>query len=406
MQVNLGYERELEGFRRDIREWIAGNAPAGLNSIADWNALSLGAAAVEQEVAADHPLFREWEERLLAARLVCPQWPSDCGGSGFTPAQMSALNEELYSAGLPRVQRGMGESLVGPAVIVHGTSAQRSYFLPRILSGQDRYCQGFSEPDHGSDLAGITTRGQIEGDEIVITGEKVWTSRAADANMIFVLCRTDIVARKHEGLSYVLVPMPDNGIRIAPIRDMTGSDYFCQEYLSDTRAPIGNIIGGINNGWQVALTTLGHERGGTATTQHLRHEREFWDVVGMARCHGKESDPVVRQKLAKAFSEVAIMRYSGMRLLGALAQGDDPGPDSSLAKLYWSEYHKTLTEFAMDICGPQAMILPDRHGYPTSGLQDTFLWARAGTIYSGTSEIQRKVIAERWLGLPREPGVG
>jgi alkylation response protein AidB-like acyl-CoA dehydrogenase len=297
----------------------------------------------------------------------------------------------------------MGESLVGPSVIVHGTDAQRARFLPRIISGQDVYCQGFSEPDHGSDLAGLATKGEVDGDEIVITGEKVWTSRATDATMMFVLCRTDRSAARHAGLSYVLVPMAGNGIMISPIRDMSGADYFCQEYISGARAPLANVIGGLNNGWRVAMTTLGNERGGGAAIQHLGYEREFWELADLARKKGLTSDPVIRQRLARAYSEIEIIRYAGLRLLAASASDQDPGPGSSVAKLRWSEYHQRFTELAIAIAGADALIRPDGEGYVTTRWQDTFLWARAGTIYSGTSEVQRTIIGERSLGLPKEP---
>jgi alkylation response protein AidB-like acyl-CoA dehydrogenase len=394
---------EAEAFRAEIRQWIAAQAPAELASLADWNAPSLGSMAHAHEAAAGEPAYRQWEDRLLQARLICPQWPSEAGGRGLSAVELAVFSEELYRARLPRVRRGMGESLVGPSVIVHGTDAQRARFLPRIISGQDVYCQGFSEPDHGSDLAGLTTKGEVDGDEIVITGQKVWTSRATDATMMFVLCRTDRSAARHAGLSYVLVPMPGNGIEISPIRDMSGADYFCQEYITGARAPLANVIGGLHNGWRVAMTTLGNERGGGATVQHLGYEREFWELVDLARKKGLTSDPVIRQRLALAYSEIEIIRYAGLRLLAAIASDQDPGPEASVAKLRWSEYHQRFTQLAIAIEGADAMIRPDGPGYATSRWQDTFLWARAGTIYSGTSEVQRRIIGERSLGLPREP---
>jgi alkylation response protein AidB-like acyl-CoA dehydrogenase len=393
-----------ETFRAEIRQWIAGNAPPGLAELADWTALSLGSAAVAQEAAAAEPAYRDWEQRLLAARLICPQWPPEVGGRGFSAIQQAIFNEELHRAGVPRVRRGMGESLVGPSVIVHGTDEQRARFLPRIISGADVYCQGFSEPDHGSDLAGLTTRGEVDGDEIVITGSKVWTSRADTANMMFVLCRTDPGAPKHHGISYVLVPMAENGIELSPIRDMAGGDYFFQDFFDGARAPLANVIGGLNNGWRVAMTTLGNERGGAATVQHLAYEREFWELARVAADKGATSDPVIRQQLAQAFTDIQIMRFAGQRLLGAIAADQDPGPEASVAKLRWSQYHRRVTELAMNIAGADALIRPDDgRGYATTPAQDAFLWARAGTIYSGTSEIQRNIIAERFLGLPKDP---
>jgi alkylation response protein AidB-like acyl-CoA dehydrogenase len=200
--------------------------------------------------------------------------------------------------------------------------------------------------------------------------------------------------------------MADNHIEIAPIRQMAGTAEFCQEFLEGARAPLFNVIGGLNNGWRVAMTTLGNERGGRATVQHLAYEKEFWDLVDTARKHGKEADALTRQRLAWAFTNVELMRYSGLRLLAAVASQKEPGPEASVSKLFWSEYHKRFGELAVDILGPEAMIRPEGDRYPTSRWQGAFLWSRAGTIFSGTSEIQKKIIGERALGLPKEPGMG
>jgi alkylation response protein AidB-like acyl-CoA dehydrogenase len=249
----------------------------------------------------------------------------------------------------------------------------------------------------------------VDGDEIVITGQKVWTSGAHLANRLFVLCRTDPDVPKHQGLSYVLVPMRDNGIEIRPLRQATGASGFSQEYIAGARAPLFNVIGGLNNGWRVAMTTLGNERGGQATTQHLRYEREFWDLVDEAGKRGRTDDPLVRQDLAWAFTRVEIMRYQGLRLLSTLAAQREPGPGASVAKLFWSEYHKRLGETAIDVLGADGMLAGvDRggDGYRLARWQSTFIGSRAGTIFSGTSQIQRNIIGERVLGLPKEPSTG
>jgi alkylation response protein AidB-like acyl-CoA dehydrogenase len=224
--------------------------------------------------------------------------------------------------------------------------------------------------------------------------------------MIFVLCRTDPDAKTvHSGLSYVLVPFTGPGVEFRPIRQMSGAAEFCEDFLDGVPAPLFNVIGGVNNGWRVAMTTLGHERGGRATVAHLRFEREFWSLVDTARKYGKDTDPLVRQQLAWAYTQVQLMRFSGLRTLAQVAQGRQPGPEASISKLQWSEYHKRLGEIAMNIVGADALVRPDGDGYPTSPWQDTFLASRAGTIYSGTSEIQRNIIGERALGLPKEPRV-
>jgi alkylation response protein AidB-like acyl-CoA dehydrogenase len=403
MELDLG--PEIAQFRTELRDWIAEQAPSELAGLTDWNSAATtgGYRTGGMAQALAHPAYAEWERRLAGARLICPQWPEEFGGQGMDAVRLAVLNEEFYRAGVPRVVRGMGEALVGPSIIVHGTPEQREHFLPRIIGGEDVYCQGFSEPDHGSDLAAVDTRGDLDGDEIVVTGQKVWTSGAAQATMMFLLCRTDPAAEKHAGLSYVLIPFTGPEVTYRPIRQMSGAAEFCEDFLDGVRAPLFNVIGGLNNGWRVAMTTLGHERGGRATVQHLRFEREFWALVATARKYGRISDPLIRQQLAQAYTGVQLMRFSGLRTLALVAQGRPPGPEASIAKLFWSEYHKRLGEIAIGIAGPDGLLRPDGDGYPTSTWQNVFLSSRAGTIYSGTSEIQRNIIGERALGLPKEP---
>jgi alkylation response protein AidB-like acyl-CoA dehydrogenase len=352
----------------------------------------------------ESPLYEDflaWEKASMEARLICPQWPVDYGGRGFGESELAILAEEFAHAGMPRLTRGMGERLVGPAILAHGTVEQREYFLPRVISGLDRYCQGFSEPDAGSDLAAVRTRGVIDGDELVITGQKVWTSHAHLADLLFLLCRTDPGSARHQGISYVLVPMKNNRIRIDPVRTMAGEETFCQEYLDGARAPLFNVIGGLGNGWRTAMTTLGDERGAVAALQHLEYEKEWHALVGRARELRRDSDPLVRQKLAWAYCQVQVMKATGLRLSGTLTTGAKPGPEASLTKLVWSEYHRRLGEIALDIEGAEGLVRPAGDGYPLSRWQKTYLTSRAETIYAGTSEIQRRIIAERVLGLPR-----
>jgi len=405
MELDLG--PEIAEFRAELREWIAAEAPPGLAELTDWQAVFVAGGNRGERLARawEHPLSAEWTAKLAERRLICPQWPREYGGQGMDAVHVAVLNEEFHRAGVPRVSRGMGEGLVGPSVIVHGTPEQQAYFLPRIISGEDVYCQGFSEPDHGSDLAAVDTRGVVDGDEVVITGQKVWTSGAARANRMFALVRTDTAAEKHHGLSYVLFDFKDPGVSYRPIKQMSGASEFCEDFLDGVRAPLFNVIGGLNNGWRVAMTTLGHERGGGATVAHLAFQREFWDLAENARKRGKAADPLVRQQLAWAYTQAEIMRFSGLRTLAQVAKGRPPGPEASVAKLFWSEYHKRLGEIAIGIEGSDGLLRPDGPGYRVSDWQNVFLSSRAGTIYSGTSEIQRNIIGERTLGLPKEPRV-
>jgi alkylation response protein AidB-like acyl-CoA dehydrogenase len=408
LELDLG--PEIAQFRAETRGWIAEHAPSGLAELTDWNnVVTTGGYGSQQRAGAmQSPLYVEWERELAESRRICPQWPQEFGGGGLDAVRVAIFNEELYRAGVPRVVRGMGESLVGPSIIVHGTPEQQAHFLPRIITGEDVYCQGFSEPGTGSDLAGLQTKGEIDGDEIVITGQKLWTSGAARANKMFVLCRTDPDAEKHAGISFVLIDFTDPAVSYQPVRQMSGAAEFCEDFLDGVRAPLFNVIGGLNNGWRVAMTTLGYERGGSATIMHLSYEREFWELVETARKRGSNTDPEIRQKLAWAYSQVEIMRFAGLRALAQLAQGRRPGPEASINKLFWSEYHKKLGEIAVDIEGTDALIRPEgagNNGYPTTGWQNVLLASRSGSIYSGTNEIQRNIIAERALGLPKEPRV-
>lgn len=406
---------ELSELRGWLRSWIADNAPAGLADVIDWRVRadlpgSVGSLQNERELAEAqrHPLFLEWERRCLAARLVCPAWPLDHGGRGWETPEMTVLDEECFRAGVPRVDRVQGESMVGPSIILHGTEEQKAYYLPKIISGEHRYCQGFSEPDAGSDLAAAATRGVVREDRVEITGQKVWTSRFAVANMIFVLCRTDTSATKHKGLSYVITPFtPDeNGIQVRPIRQLTGAEEFAEVFFDATVAPLRGVIGGLGNGWQVVQSTLGFERGaaGRATSMLIQARwRELDRLVDLARRTGRGRDPLVRQRLAWARTQVQIMQSSWQRTVSEIEAGRTPGAQLSTWKLMWSEYHLELGAIAMDIAGEQALVRPEGSGYPVDEWQDAFLVAHSGTIYAGTSEVQRNIIGEHVLGLPREP---
>ncbi len=397
MELDLG--PEAKEFRDEVRMFLEANRPEDL-AADDENeeAVTFGSTAAAVR----------WGDVLADAEFMCVSWPKEFGGRGLTGIEVAVLNEEFARAGVPRVTRGMGEWLVGPSIIVHGTDEQKAKFLPRIISGEDRYCQGFSEPDAGSDLAGLKTKGVIDGEEVVITGQKVWTSGAQLANMMFCLCRTDPDAPKHKGISYVLLPMqrPDgssNGIELRPIKQITGGAGFTETFLTEARAPVANVIGGLHNGWRVTMTTLGNERGGNATTQHVRFTKEFWDLIAEARKRGKASDPVMRQNLARAFTNVELMRYAGLRTLSEVQAKKEPGPGASINKMFWSEHHRWFGEVALDVLGMDATVMPRGEGYKPAKWQSVFLSSRSGTIWGGTAQVQRNIVGERVLGLPKEP---
>jgi alkylation response protein AidB-like acyl-CoA dehydrogenase len=397
-QAPVELSPEAREFQLEVREWLKANAPAELKG------RQLPRYRRTGEVKR---LLDEWTSRLAEAGYMCVAWPKEYGGRGLGGVEVALLNEEFHRAGVPRITRGMGEQMVGPAIIAHGTPEQKSYFLSRIISGEDRYCQGFSEPNAGSDLASLRTKGVLEGDDIVVNGQKVWTSWFWDATMLFCLCRTDPSAPKHKGISYVLIPIArdgkPNGVEFRPIKQMSGEGHFAETFITGARAPQFNILGGLNNGWRVAMTTLAHERGGGTTTQHTVFREEFWRLVDDARRLGKLEEPRVREQLAWAYSNVEIMRYSGLLMLNAMAAGRDPGPggSASVNKIRWSEYERKLGEIALDTLGPESMVVGE--SYNLAPWQQTFLQTRTHTIWGGTAEIQRNIIAERVLGLPKEP---
>jgi alkylation response protein AidB-like acyl-CoA dehydrogenase len=406
-KMQLQLTGELREFHEEIVGWIHDHAPRGLSELADWSTPWGNMAQYQQVVQArQHDLYAEWEKACVEGQLICPQWPQAVGGRGWDAIRAAIFDIACHEVNVPRISRGFGEWLVGPSLLLQGTPEQQQAFLPPIMSGQDIYCQGFSEPNHGSDLAAVETKGVVDGDEIVISGQKVWTSDATDANMIFVLCRTDPEAPKHSGLSFVLVPFtPENNIEVRPIMMINGIADFCEDFFDNARAPLFNVIGGLNNGWRVAMTALSYERGADATTQHLSYLPEFWALVEQAAARDRLTDPPVRQRLAWAYANVELMRYAGLRSLSRLLAGGPPGVLESVSKLHWSEYQRELGEFAIELDDDFGLIRPDGPGYPVTRWQDLYLSSRSGTIYSGTSEIQRNIIAERVLGLPKEPRV-
>jgi alkylation response protein AidB-like acyl-CoA dehydrogenase len=396
--MDIEFGPALDEFRAEMRGWIERNRQPALLGL-DAHALWAGDHATDGAVT---DAYRAWEAASLQANLVCPRWDSEYGGRGLSELELAIFEEELDRAAMPRVIRYMSEYLVGPTVIAHGTAEQKAYFLPRIIDGTDRYCQGFSEPDHGSDLAAVQTRAVVAGHEIVISGHKLWTSDAANSNMIFILCRTNPDVPKHKGLSFVLTPLTDNNITVRPLVQMSGLSGFCEEFIDDARAPLFNVIGGIDNGWAVAMTTLSSERGGLAISLHLTFHAELMELVAALRDAGKLEDPVVRQHVAWMYTHVQLMRYGGVRILGSMLRPTQDAPHPSVSKLFWSEYHKRFGELAMTLLGPTAMLRPNGDGYPITRWQSVFLSSRSETILSGTSEIQRRIIGDRVLGLPRD----
>ena len=408
--MDLTYPAEAEQFRIEIRGWLEENLPEG------WFDEDHAMTAEEREEFHD-----EWIDRLRDGGWICASWPTEYGGKGLSTMEAVVLNEEFHRAGAPLRADFFGDTLVGPTILQWGSEEQKKFFLPGILRGEIAWCQGFSEPDAGSDMASLQTRADLDGDEWVITGQKIWTTQGFEADYIFVLCRTDPDASKHKGISYLLCPMKQDGIEVRRIEQVDGSAEFCEVFFDGARCPKENVVGGVNNGWSVAMTTLGFERGTSATTSYRRFEKELDEITAIAQENGAISRPEVRQGLARAWSKIQIMRINGYRTLTAVVQERKDAGVSALGatnKMFWSEYHQDVMELALDVMGADGQILQGAGGdesipgygvrrasrpYPVSVLQSAFFFSRSETIWGGTAEIQRNIVGERVLGLPKEP---
>jgi alkylation response protein AidB-like acyl-CoA dehydrogenase len=359
----------------------------------------------------------EWRAKLAEGRWLGLSWPEEYGGRGLGEIEAVAVVEEFARHGVPWMGSNdpFSIGMLGNTILHLGTEAQKQHFLPRILAGVDLWCQGYSEPEAGSDLAGVRTRAELDGDEWVINGQKVWTSAGHLANWIFLVARTDPGLPKHRGLTFLLCPMDQPGVEVRPIRMMSGESEFNEVFFTDARTRRDHVIGEVNGGWRVAMALLGYERGTDAAVLPLQFRRELDRLVAAARESGALEDPLVRLRLIEAHERVEIMRLLGYSQLTKFAKGHAPGPDAAITKLWWSEHHRLVTELAMDILGlpglvaegrkPSSAFRTDDPGAPhsTASWQTVFLNARAGTIYAGTSEIQRNIIGEMILGLPKEP---
>jgi alkylation response protein AidB-like acyl-CoA dehydrogenase len=352
----------------------------------------------------------EWERVLGRHRWVGLSWPVEYGGRGAGVAQQIIFNEEYARANAPARVSFFGEGLFAPTLIQFGTEEQKRRFLPRIQAVDELWCQGFSEPNAGSDLANIQTRAELDGDEWVITGQKVWTTLAHRADWCFVVCRTDPDSQAHHGLSYLLCPMRQPGIEVRPLRQMTGSAEFNEVFFDGARTARDNVLGPVGEGWKVAMATLGFERGTAFLSQQLAFEQQMAHLVDVARKNGAASDPVLRDELAARYIGLQVMRYNGMRMLTTLLQRGVLGPEASIGKLFWTTWHRNLGETAMRVLGADALTVaaapgaaPAGSGYVLDELHQIFVASRAETIYAGSSEIQKNIVGERVLGLPREP---
>ena len=403
--MDISYPPEAEAYRATVRELLVRNLPES------WAGIGALSPAEREEFTAS------WRRTLGENDLVAPSWPTEYGGAGLTQIEQVVLAEELERAGVPEgfENDALGIKLLGNTLIRLGTRAQKEHFLPRIISGEYVFCQGYSEPEAGSDLAGMRTRAVLDGDEWVLNGQKTWTSGGSNANWMFVIARTDSSVPKHKGLSFLLLPMDQPGVQVRPIVNAAGYTAFDEVFFTDARLPKDNVVGEVNGGWAVANTLLGFERGVRVTTDAIRFGRELELLIELARERGLTHKPRIRAGLAWCHSRVQLMRFRGYRALTTFMRGDAPGADGSISKVIWSEYFQRYTELALDILGVEALA-PAGGGndgvlvVPESGTEnsvkrwvDVALYARAATIYGGSAQIQRNIIGEQLLGLPKEP---
>jgi alkylation response protein AidB-like acyl-CoA dehydrogenase len=364
-----------EAFRQELCSWLAGHAPPSIEGF--------------PKTAEDVKQLREWQRTLHAGGWVGVHWPVEYGGRGASPSQVAIYNQELARAHAPDLLGGVGLSLLGPALMVYGTDEQKARWMPRILNADDIWCQLFSEPGAGSDLAGLSTRADRHGDVYVVNGQKVWSTGAQFTDWGIALVRTDPDAPKNKGISMLAVSMAAPGVDVRPLRQMTGDSEFNEVFLDDVAVPVENLVGPENEGWRVANTVLANERGGGFIwRQQVRQEEaveRLWKACSGA---GLLQDPIVRQRMAQAWIDVQIFRLFNQRTLARLAAGEEIGAESSLVKLFWSETSKRFYETAYDLRADDEWL-------------NDFLYTRANTIMGGTSQIQRNIIGERILGLPR-----
>ncbi len=391
--MHLQFSDEDEAFRREVAAWLDAQLSGEFAAVRGRGGSGDAHARVEER--------RAWERALGAAGWTCLGWPLEHGGRGASLIRQVIFYEEYARAGGPGRLGHIGEGLLGPTVIAFGSEAQRRRFLPPIVKGDEIWCQGYSEPNAGSDLANVQTRARLEGDQWIVEGQKVWTSWAQWSDWCFVLCRTDLASRRHRGLSYLLVPMRQPGVEIRPIVQITGDSEFSEVFFDGARTAAENVVGAPGEGWRVAMGTLAFERGASTLGQQLSFRNELQAVVAAARANGAAEDPTIRQRLADAWIGLEIMRLNALRGLSHGERGD-LGRTGMIAKLYWATWHRALGELAMDVLGDDANRLAGAP-YELTPLQRLFLFTRADTIYAGSNEIQRNLIAERALGLPREP---
>lgn len=388
--MKLGFSREDEAFRAECADWLTGQMAGEFRDIKGITKLT---ASPERR--------KEWEQQLAAHRWSCIGWPSTWGGRDATLAQQVIFAEEYARAGVPGRVNHIGIELAGPTILAFGTDEQKQRFLPDIAAGRTIFCQGFSEPNAGSDLAAVRTRARLEGGAWVVNGQKIWTSLAHISDWIFVIARSEEGSQGPRGLTFLMMPLDQDGIEIRGIRQINGDAEFNETFFTDARCPADSLIGAPGEGWKIAMGLLAFERGVSTLGQQMGFRNELDEIIAAAKDNGAARDPLIRQRLAKAEIGLRLMRYGALRML---SQTDHARIDGAALtyKIQWASWRRSLGELAMDVLGQAGEVTP-HPDYEWDTLPNLFLFSRADTIYGGTNQIQRNLIAERGLAMPREP---
>ncbi|RTR33951.1 hypothetical protein EKG37_06985 [Robertmurraya yapensis] len=394
--MDLAFNEKQEEYRQQAREWLINNIPEGWGTpVFEW----------PDDEAERGKILRNWDRKLYEGGYAGISWPKEYGGQGLTHVEEIIYDEEAGKLNAPGGINVIGKLLFAPTLLLFGTEEQKQRFLPPLLKGDEVWCQGFSEPNAGSDLAAIQTRAELVGDRWVINGQKVWTSFAHHAEWCFMLARTDHDLPKHKGITLFLVPMNSEGITVRPLVQINGNRDFNEVFFDHVSIPQENVVGGVNNGWNVAMGTLGFERGTLALGRQVRFQNEFNTLVQISKSLNKNGENIsqnsyYRQKLAELFAEIRILRYHGLKTISQLLNEGKLGPEASLQKLFWSTMHLNMGKLGLEVLGEEGPYI----GKETVGrgvLQEIDLGSRGETIYAGTSQIQKNIIAERVLGMPR-----
>jgi alkylation response protein AidB-like acyl-CoA dehydrogenase len=393
--VDLSFSEADEKFRAEFRTWLADNLPMEWRERGFWR----------RQGDAGFEMRRRWEADKARAGFAGIQWPTEYGGRGGTPSQRAIYDEEMVRHRAPLTVNSLGLTFLAPTIMVIGTEEQKRDIIKPLLHNEVIWCQGFSEPNAGSDLAAVQLRAERDGDEYVLNGQKIWTSNALHADKMFGLVRTSVEDKRHRGITMLIIDLknPDgsyvDGVEVRPLKQMSGALDFGEVFFTDVRVPKGNVIGEEGSGWDVAMLLLSFERGASALPQYAAFRREVDDIVELARTLGRENDPLLRQKIAASVVELECLRYHSLDILTKVEQGKELGAASSMTKLQWSETHQDIGELFTDVAGGRHQVTGD--GLGTEDLQASFLWSRSETIWGGSSQVQRNIVSELVLGLPR-----